>query len=194
MEDLRKLFLQTGKVKEIVICGDLKHEFGKISKQEWDEALALLDFLQENCEKIILVKGNHDKILEPIASKRNLEIVDFYIKGDVCFIHGDREIKEAFRKEIKTIVMGHRHPAVTLQDQYKKETYKCFLVGKWKGKEMIVLPSFFPLVEGSNILNVEEDNLLFIPEMILRNFKVYVVSEDNSVLDFGKLKNIGVLE
>src|SRR3989338_5681914 len=53
----------------IIINGDLKHEFGRISETEWGQTLKFLDFLSAKTEKIILIKGNHDTILEPIAKK-----------------------------------------------------------------------------------------------------------------------------
>jgi len=189
MSDLKKIFEKTGKVKEVVINGDLKHEFGKISEQEWTETLKVLNFLSENSEKIVLVRGNHDKSLEPIARRMKIGVVDFYVKGDTCFVHGDKLIPECFDGKIERIVVGHRHPAVSISDKYKKERYKCFLVGKYKKKEVIILPSFFPLIEGSDIVN-SDSNLLFIPEEKLRNFEVYVVGDKLEVLHFGKLRDL----
>lgn len=199
--DLRNIFARTGKLKEIIIDGDLKHEFGTISQQEWHDTLKILDILQENCEKIILVRGNHDTILGPIAKRRGLETRDFYIREmhgtGVCFLHGDKNFlfgkkQNAFEeKKISMLVMGHRHPAVVLSDKYKKERYKCFLIGKWKKKDIIILPSFFPLVEGSDIVNVEENNSLFIPEKNLLEFNVFAIGD--KVYEFGKVKKIGRL-
>lgn len=177
MKDLEKIFKETGNVKEIVVVGDLKHEFGKISDQEWSETLKVLDFLKEKSEKVILIRGNHDKILGPIAEKREIEIKDYYVREGICFVHGDKIFAECLDKRVKIIVMGHRHPAVMLSDKYKKEKYKCFLVGNWKKKEVIILPSFFPIIEGTDIINMEENNLLFIPENELRKFRVYVIGD-----------------
>jgi len=216
IRDLEIIFEKIGRVDEIVILGDLKHEFGIISEQEWKETLAVLDFLKTKCEKIVLIRGNHDKILGPIAEKLNqgfrneipdsaqkssdfrhsatpILLRDFYIIDDFCFIHGNLAFEEIYGKKIKFLVMGHRHPAVMISDKYKKERYKCFLVGKWKKKKVIILPSFFPLVEGSDIINSEEKNLLFIPESKLRDFCVYAVS-GLDVLKFGKLGKIERLE
>jgi hypothetical protein len=94
---------------------------------------------------------------------------------------------ECLDSEIKMIVAGHRHPAVVLGDKYKTEKYKCFLVGKYKGKKVIVLPSFFPFVEGSEVSNIE-DNKMFISEKELKNFEAYVVGDE--VYKFGKVREI----
>lgn len=137
MKELKKTFkkLEKKKVEEIVVLGDLKHEFGNISQQEWREVKEFLDFLKKKVRKVVLVKGNHDTILEPIAKRRELIIKDYYIKGEVCFLHGHK-LFLCLDKKIKTIVLGHRHPAVVLSDKYKKERYKCFLVGEWKKRKL----------------------------------------------------------
>ena len=85
------------------------------------------------------------------------------------------------------LVIGHGHPAVVLVDKYKKERYKCFLAGKWKKKKVVILPSFFPFIEGSDVVG-REDNKLFISESKLKDFDVYIVGE--RVYKFGKLKKI----
>jgi putative SbcD/Mre11-related phosphoesterase len=58
------------KFRIIAVNGDLKHEFGKISDQEWRHSMLLLDLLSKHAEKIVLIRGNHDKTLGPIAEKR----------------------------------------------------------------------------------------------------------------------------
>lgn len=187
MRDLKEVFKKIGKVDEVVILGDLKHEFGIISGQEWSEVRTVLNYLKNKCRKIVLIKGNHDTILEPIARREEVEIMDYYKKKDICFVHGDRMIMGCMDKKIKMIIAGHRHPAVILQDEYKKERYKCFLAGRWKGKKIIILPSFFPFVEGSEISGIE-DNRMFIPEKELRNFEAWVVGDE--VYKFGKVGEI----
>lgn len=174
-----------GKISEIVVLGDLKHEFGQISSQEWREVKEILDFLKNKTKKVILVKGNHDTILEPIAERKELEIEDFYIKDGICFLHGNKLFPECLDEKIQILVIGHRHPVVLLVDKYKREKYKCFLIGKWKGKEVIILPSFFPFVEGSDMVDEDRRNRLFISERELKKFEVYVVGEE--VYGFGKL-------
>lgn len=191
LEDLKKVFEkieERGKLNEIIVLGDLKHEFGQISSQEWREVKEILDFFKNKGKRVILIKGNHDTILEPIAKRKELEIRDYYIKDEICFLHGNKLFPECLDKKIKILVMGHRHPAILLADKYKREKYKCFLVGKWKNKEIIILPSFFPFIEGGDIVTDYEENKLFIDEKHLRNFDVFVIGE--KVYRFGKLKEV----
>ena len=143
--------------------------------------------------KLILIKGNHDTILGPIAREKGLKLKEFYVKKDICFIHGNREIKICKNRKIKTLIMGHKHPAITIKKEAKKEKYKCFLVGKWKRKEIVILPSFFPLVEGSDVFSdaLEDTRLVF--NFKLKEFEVYIPISVDEVLKFGKVKDVGRL-
>ena len=169
------------KIKVIVINGDLKHEFGTISEQEWRHTLQELDLLLENNRKVILVKGNHDTILGPIADKRNLKVVDKYEIDDITIIHGNK-IKEI---NTKIIIIGHEHPAVTIKDNIRNETYKCFLKGKYKNKILIVTPSFSLVKQGYDVLNFD-NHTLYIKN--IDNFEVFVV--EDKIYNFGKVKNL----
>ncbi|MGB9707896.1 MAG: metallophosphoesterase [Candidatus Pacearchaeota archaeon] len=178
------------KPKIVVINGDLKHEFGEISRQEWFETLEILDILLKKA-KVVLIKGNHDTILEPIAKKKNLTVRNFYIVNDIAILHGHKILldKEIYAKKIKTIIIAHEHPAVSIREGVKQEIYKCFLKGKWHDKSLVVLPSFFSVYEGSD---VKCEKLLspFLEERAIKNFEVYVLDEKGKVYNFGKLKNI----
>lgn len=179
IEELLKL-----KPKIIVIDGDLKHEFGEISRQEWFETLDILDTFMKK-SKVVLIRGNHDTILGPIARKRDLKIKDYYVIDDIAIIHGDKIIENKEIDECKVIIMGHEHAAISIREGVKSEIYKCFLKGKWENKILIVMPSFFSVFEGSD---VKKERLLSPYLHDIRNFNVYVLGD--GVYDFGKLKNI----
>ena len=190
---MEKIFseLSNKKLDKIIINGDLKHEFGTISEQEWRNTLKFLDLLARHCKEIILIKGNHDAILGPIAKKRNVKVIDNCVigsanKNKIFISHGDKIPEKALLKGISTIIIGHEHPAVSLKDGPRIETYKCFLKGKYKGKNLIVQPSFNTIMQGTNILR---DKILspFLNQN-LNNFEVFVVEDE--VYNFGKLKNL----
>lgn len=187
-EKLEKM-IAAAKPDTIIVNGDLKHEFGTISTQEWREALKIIDLMIKSSKKVVLVKGNHDTILGPIAKKRELEIVDKYEienhdKGKILIIHGDKKIE--IPKKTKTIIIGHEHPAVSIREGVRQETYKCFLKGTYKGKELIVMPSFCTVTEGTDILR--QDILSPYLHQELDDFEVFVISD--KTYSFGKLKNI----
>ncbi len=179
--------LKETKPKTVVINGDLKHEFGRISGQEWRDTLKLLDMILQHTKKVVIVKGNHDPSLGPIARKRSIDIVKDYTIGDILITHGDAEPelgKE--RKHIKTIIMGHEHPAILIRDKVRRERFKCFLVGKYKGRILIAQPSFFLLTEGSDVL--KERLLSPLLQRDLGEFEVYIV--EDKIYPFGKLKRL----
>ena len=193
-KDLNELLEKT-KPGTVVINGDLKHEFQEISEQEWKETLEILDLMLKH-GKVILVKGNHDNILQPIASKRKLKIVDSYCADDIGIIHGDKLLNEIVKGRgikakssalpTKILIIGHEHPAISLKEEPKVEKYKCFLLGKWKGKKLIVMPSFLPTIEGTDVL--KEKLLSPYLHQKLDNFEVFVIGD--KTYRFGKLGNI----
>jgi len=179
--DRLELIFARVKPELIIINGDLKHEFGAISKQEWKETIRLLDYLERK-GKLVLIKGNHDTILEPIAEKRDIKIVDELFVDDIQIIHGHK-IPE---KLGEIIIIGHEHPAIKIRSDVRAEKYKCFLKGTYKRKTLIVQPSFNLLLEGTDITS--EGKLSPFLKQNLDNFEVFVV--DKKIYDFGKLKNI----
>lgn len=177
------------KLNKLIFLGDIKHyfTFQKIEKNIFIDILNLIkEYVSE--ENIIIIRGNHDKI-ENFAEK-NLH--NFYIKNNIIFIHGDLVFHEIKRKEIKIVVMGHLHPAITIIDKQKirSEKYKCFLIGEHKGKQVFILPSFFPLIEGTSINEYISEGSCIISPNNLKNFNVFAINEDNSIFNFGKLKNL----
>ncbi len=198
LNDLFYLFFSKNiHLKKIIIIGDFKHEFGSILDSEWRESLKIIDYLSKKCKEIILIKGNHDNILKPIAKKRNLKLLDFYKYKGVCFLHGNKLYGGCLEKEIDILITGHLHPAISLSDNYKKEKYKCFLRGKWKKKIVHVLPSFNPLNFGYDLAKIGEkevrnyDGFFIIEDKKLKNFEIIIYNnKDKKKYDFGKLKKL----
>ncbi len=190
---LKRLVAELGRVlsqvrpKTIIINGDLKHEFGTISEQEWRDALKLLDLLGKNSEELILIKGNHDTILGPLAGKRGLSVVPSLRLGDILITHGHKLPAEKELDGIKTIIIGHEHPAVSVRDGIRSELFKCFLVGKYRGKNLIVMPSMNSITEGTDILK-EELLSPFLKNLNMGDFEVYVAAD--TTYHFRKLKTL----
>ena len=173
--------LEYTKAEKVVINGDLKHDFGKILQQEWKEVSEFLDFLLESCS-VTIVQGNHDPVIKPIADKRNVAVVGSYRVGDILIVHGD----ELVSTDASRIIIGHEHPAIKIRDGSKWEKYKCFLKGKWRRKELIAVPSFNPLLEGTDVL---EGKMLspFLDDV--SKFTVFIVSK-GEVYEFGTVKGL----
>jgi uncharacterized protein len=184
---LEKILKKTNP-KLIIINGDLKHEFGQISETEWRQTLKILDLLTKKSQ-VILIKGNHDKILGPIAEKRNLNIEDYYKVDTIYFCHGNTIPENQDFKKAKIIIIGHEHPAVSIREYPRVERFKCFLLGKYKDKKLIVQPSLNTVTEGTDLLR--EKLLSPFLKQDIKNFEVFIVQD--KVYKFGILERLDSL-
>jgi uncharacterized protein len=178
---IETLIAQT-KAKRLVIDGDLKHEFGRISFQERRDILKILSKFRTEVE-IIVVRGNHDKTTKPLTDQLNIPLIDAWADGGFYAIHGHElpDEEDPKFKEAHTIIIGHMHPAIRIDDGVRNERYKCFLIDKYKKKRLVVLPSFSTIVEGSDILKVQPNTPLLQGNSSL----VYVLADE--VRPFGKV-------
>ena len=187
-------------IKKIIILGDLKHEFGKISDLEWKEGIKLLDYLDNKVSSknktkgIVLIKGNHDNILGPIAKKRDIILKNYYKIDKICFMHGHK-LWDACLEDVDRLIIGHLHPSVTLKDNYKKEKFRCFLRGKWKKKQVYILPGFSPISSGYDLRRLkylhnldDKKGFLIIGNDKLKKFEVIIYNKkEDKIHNFGKL-------
>ena len=135
----------------IILNGDIKHEFGTIQDEEWRYVLQLLDKLASHAT-LKIIKGNHDTILLPILRKRGYDAHDSLTIEDNLILHGDREPTQKELDQATRIIIGHEHPSLMLDDGIRQERYKAFLTGTYKDREIIIMPSMYPLVEGSDVI------------------------------------------
>ncbi len=114
--------LQVGEIKRVlremvdacgadrlVIVGDVKHEFGDISRQEWRETLDVLRFLLEDVGvRVEVVRGNHDNYLVGVLRRLGVPFHDPYLReGRWLFFHGHRPLPvEGFSGGVERVVMG----------------------------------------------------------------------------------------
>jgi len=98
-------------------------------------------------------------------------------------------------EKVKTWVLGHLHPSVLLSDKakIKREKYKCFLTGNFRGKEIIVVPSFFGIIEGTPVNEKRYENdegFSIIPSSELKKFEVHAINDDGEIFDFGEVRRV----
>ena len=175
--------------KKIIFLGDIKHFFG-YEYREGHYFRELSGFLDRHFfrKDVILIRGNHDKF-DPEGKKME----DYHVEDGIIFLHGHAEFPEIHGKDVRTIVTGHLHPSVVISDRQnvKREKFKCFLVGKLRGKETIVLPSFFDVTEGSSVNDYDHDynSNSIIPQGEIMEFEVFVIGEEK-VYNFGKIGDL----
>ncbi len=181
---IQEIKSQNLEIKKIILLGDIKHYF-KFDKSEKFEVRDFLKFLEQYLpqNKIILIKGNHERF-----ELDNREYKDFHIEGDIIFTHGDKLYPEILDKNIQTVIISHLHPAITLEEGVKREKYKCYLIGKWKNKSLFILPSFIPMIAGTEI-NEDYKNIKdfsIISQSDMKKLKVFVIGDNGKVFEFGK--------
>ncbi len=186
MEDIEKLLSEISP-RRIIVNGDFKHEFGRVSRQEWKDSFRFTEVLAKNSTELVFIKGNHDKILEPLAEKYSIRITDHILLDGIYITHGDSMPEDDDFKSASTVIIGHEHPCVTIRDDHKFEKFKAFLVGKYKDKHLIVTPSFNP-VEGSDVMKEKLLSPFLKSNEKLMDFSVYVSAGD--VFNFGRLGNL----
>jgi uncharacterized protein len=173
--------------ENIVVNGDLKHEFGRITRQEWSETMEFLDYLKENFDDIVLIKGNHDNFTKFIAQKTDLEVEQSFQIGNSLVVHGDKIIEDV-SDDVETLIIGHEHPSIRLRGGERVEKIKCYLAGNYEDWNLVVMPSFNFVTEGSDILQ-EKPLSPYIKEIPGGDLNVYAV-ENFEVFPFGKIKEI----
>ena len=176
---------QTG-ARRLLFNGDIKHEFARINRQEWTDILDLLDCFREKGIEIILVKGNHDNMLLPVARQRGYELLDHFAEREFLFLHGHEVPGRETLEGVETVIIGHEHPALRVNDGVRHETVKCFLVGPWKRRTLIVLPSFSEATTGTDVL----ESSTLSPFLKKKEKMAAFVLVEDSALRFGTLKDI----
>ncbi len=170
---------------EIILNGDIKHNFKNISKQEWKEVLDFIDVLSDIFVDIRVIKGNHDNFTQYILNKRDILMEDEVVLDNFFITHGHK-IPEKIDEDVDTLVIGHEHPCIGIRNGERVEKVKAFLKGMWEEYNLIVTPSFTPISSGSDVLH-EKSISPFIKDISC--FEVFAV-EDDDVFPFGLVKYI----
>jgi putative SbcD/Mre11-related phosphoesterase len=191
LKDLGEIFREV-KASKLIIVGDIKHEFGEASKQEWREVFELVNFLKKKVEKIILVRGNHDNYLLNIISKLGIELRDpYYIEKGICFLHGHKKVK---LPNFETLIIAHEHPSLVLRKGYDKIKVPCLLFGKTKkGKNFICLAAISSWASGTEVNLCSKEELLspiLKEEVDFENLIPVALEKEVGALKFPKIKEL----
>jgi putative SbcD/Mre11-related phosphoesterase len=149
---------ETINTKKLIINGDIRHGFGKITNVQKKELEIFLLHAFNYYETIIAIRGNHDNYLKPILKNFGIELLEFFYEKGILILHGHKEQLNLV-KDSEIIIIGHEHPALLLKDnngQYSKFLSFLFLP-TILGNVLVILPPFSKYA-GGNIFNKE--NLL----------------------------------
>lgn len=172
--DIEKI-IKRKSIDELIILGDIKHNLPFTS---YFEKLNLPKFLEFSVP-VTIVKGNHDGNIEELV---NNEVVKSLKIGEYILTHGH------ILFENSNLIMGHVHPVVEFMDSNGKITrLKCFLKIE-ESFNVVVLPSFNPILEGIPVNRNEE-----IPGPYFESGRFQIKDFDCYLLDgtyLGKIKDI----
>ncbi len=146
------------KVKKLVLLGDLKHNIPKASAQEYKNLPILLENLSKTCE-VIIIKGNHDGLLEELLGD-SFEVLKSKDIDGALFAHGHMNID---LRGYKYVIFGHNHPSLQLSDELGYGVREPAWVrlklnesglehfGLTKSPFIIIVPAFNKLLPGNPI-------------------------------------------
>jgi len=174
--------------ERIIVNGDIKHNFGYINDDEWDNVITYIELLSQY-GSIDIIQGNHDVLLEPIMDQADLTVETAITLDDTFICHGHEQVHADWFDDASTIVLGHEHPSVTLRRGERNEQYKAFVKGRLGDKTVILMPSMNQLREGSDVL---QEQLLspYLTEFDLMEANVFLVGEDKELKAFGELRHL----
>lgn len=171
----------------LLINGDLKNQYST-SYSEREEINELMSFLNEEFDEVIVIKGNHDTFIEETLKEHNLRPLKSFKEGKFFFTHGHETPEEDW----ETIVIGHEHPALALEDNIGiTEKVDCLLHLKGN-KEIFVLPAYSPISSGTEINRISSKELLspILKDYDIGEFEAYAISREAGVFNFGKIQDL----
>ncbi|MAH42830.1 hypothetical protein CL614_03845 [archaeon] len=132
------------RVHSLIIVGDLKHALPGTPHDERKDVREFLESLKKEFKELILVKGNHDTLIEEIVPWLHVE--PYLLLGKVLFVHGHRNLPKDV--EYDTVVIGHNHPVIKFKDRMGGVYYqRCWLISN----SLIVMPGFNVLSGGKAV-------------------------------------------
>lgn len=170
-------------IKKIVVLGDIKDSFESknTSFQELNDVRFFIDFLKQNFQQVILLKGNHDGILEryfklPFKKevknpKESIIMTRKLYINNILLMHGDQK-KEEFEDHSKYIIIGHEHPRVNF---VKNNIFQKKLTGILQLDKLLIVPSHNIFKAGRDVEFIIQDK----KELIKTTPFAYVFAEDS---------------
>ncbi|MFP3402251.1 MAG: metallophosphoesterase [Acidilobus sp.] len=180
--------------QRLVIDGDLKHVFEKLTKGERTEVADLIRYaLEEGYKEVALVRGNHDTFVGPLLKDFGVEVVEDYLDlGDgIIVTHGHKLIDSV--KGASAVIIGHEHPSLEINLAGSKVKLQALLRAPLKGGgELIVLPAISLYQTGTSITPSPETYLSpIVKEMaLLEDAMPIVVDREIGVIELPTLKEL----
>lgn len=201
---LRKNLIEWGEevgANTLAILGDIKHEL-PVPRETASEVREFLKDLSKSFERVILIPGNHDSMIDEIADGiQGVYVADsrgVLLEGprNVLLLHGHAKPRPEDLAASDVLVMGHTHPALSIVDeigyisrepvilkitQNKGELFRRMFGGEAEGGyiKVVVLPASHPLITGYDIINLiqlnnDERTIMKYMNLDYRSIEVYL--------------------
>ncbi len=135
--------------RRLLILGDLKHTVYGPRGLEWMDIPAFMRKIIEKFDWVGVVPGNHDGDLYTVLPEEvELMDPDGVLLNGVFFTHGHKRVDTILKKRrgetVKTVVVGHFHPAVELVDDLGyRYVIPVWVKGRLSGAvEILLMPAF----------------------------------------------------
>ncbi len=191
LAELSKGLKETGALK-IIAVGDIKNDFSGVEQDEFNELHELAEFCRRNGVELHLVKGNHDNFIDRYKGPFKFNSYQSEaIIGDYLFFHGDR-LPVIPKRMPRMMISGHEHPSIGLVNGAgRNERLRCFLLGRYKRAELLVLPAISYFATGSDV-NIRPKGNIMSPAIRSANVdKMRAIAIGyGSTLDFGRIGDL----
>ncbi len=131
--------------EELVVAGDLKHEFSRNLPEEWKDVRKFVERISGEV-RLRVVRGNHDNFLQSILSKYNIDFEDSVKIGEFYVVHGHRDTDR------EKLIIGHEHPSIKIRHGGGLYSFRAFLHAVNNEKDVWVIPHFSPVLPGYNVI------------------------------------------
>lgn len=180
-------------ITTVILNGDIKHKTRGILKQEVEDIRLLVEWVVRNELNLISIKGNHDRLLEPILNsmtkgRESFLFKEIYKDNGYLFVHGDRDILEQELKGIHTIILSHEHPSYVMRGIVGESVkLNAFVTLQGLERKVVILPATGYFTVGTKFPLKNRDRFLspFLQKHAnLSSQKIYPYDEDMGVLKF----------
>ncbi len=147
--------------KRVIIDGDLKHVFEKLTRGERVEVTSLIKFtLDAGIKDLIIVRGNHDTFVTPLLKDFGVEVVEDYLDlgNGIIVTHGHKSLDSMGSSS--TVIIGHEHPSLEINAGGAKIKLQVLLKAPMReGGQIIVLPAVSLYQTGTSVTPSPESYL-----------------------------------
>ncbi|MGC9210476.1 MAG: metallophosphoesterase [Acidilobus sp.] len=181
-------------LKRLIIDGDLKHVFEKLTRGERVEIAELVRHaLSNGIKDVVLVRGNHDTFVTQLLRDFGVEVVEDYLDlGNGLILTHGHKLVEGLRTGA-TVVIGHEHPSLEINLAGAKVKLQVLLRAPLRdGGELVILPAVSLYQTGTSVTPSPETYLSPITKelAVLEEAVPIIVDREIGVVELPPLKDL----